>query len=41
MLSGHFFIPMGPEHRANMARTLSPVSFPAAPLRNLGMDKYK
>ena len=24
---------MGPEHRANMARTLSPVSFPAAPFR--------
>jgi len=24
LLSGRFFIPMGPEHRANMARTLSP-----------------
>ena len=33
MLSGRFFIPVGPEHRANMARTLPPVSFPAAPFR--------
>ena len=33
MLSGRFFIPTGPEHRANMARTLPPVSFPAAPFR--------
>lgn len=24
LLSGRFFIPMGPEHQANMARTLSP-----------------
>ena len=33
MLSGRFFIPMGPEHRVNMARTLPPVPFPAAPFR--------
>ena len=33
LLSGRFFIPMGPEHRANMARTQPPVSFPAAPFR--------
>lgn len=32
-LSGRFFIPMGPEHRTNMARTLPPVSFPTAPFR--------
>ena len=33
MLSGRFFIPMGPEHRANMARTLPPVPFPATSFR--------
>ena len=33
MLSGRFFIPVGPEHRVNMARTLPPVPLPAAPFR--------
>ena len=33
MQSGRFFIPVGPEHRANMARTLPPVPFPATPFR--------
>ena len=33
LLSGRFFIPVGPEHRVNIVRTLSTVSFPAAPFR--------
>ena len=33
MLSGRFFVPMEPEHRFSMARTLSPVPFSAAPFR--------
>ncbi|WP_270565891.1 hypothetical protein [Faecalibacterium prausnitzii] len=33
LLSGRFFIPMGLEHRAIMARTLAPVPFSAVPFR--------
>ena len=30
---GAFFVPVEPEHRASMARTLAPVPFSAAPFR--------
>ena len=33
MPSGRFFVPMEPEHRASMARTLAPVPRPAASFR--------
>ena len=33
MPSGRFFVPVEPEHRVSMARTLSPVPLPAAPFR--------
>ena len=38
LLSGRFFIPVGPEHRVNMARTLSPVPLPAASFRLCRME---
>ena len=33
MPSGRFFVPMEPEHRVSMARTLSPVPRPTTPFR--------
>ena len=33
MPSGRFFVPMEPEHRVSMARTLSPVPLSATPFR--------